>query len=515
MVKMRFAVSFCILFMGILLIKSVVQSEHAFAQQPGWAPRARIPGSHDLAPTPWLVEDSSGTIHAFLAQGYRDDDKASETAIFYARWTLGEGWSNLIDVILPPFGDHLSILGVVADEQGMAHLAFISGQGETSKVFYSNAPLIQAGYAKAWLPPVEIDDALGYVGGALAGDGKRFLGIMYSQDGSSIVQATSLDRGETWSTPTPVLPISAEDRFAYGIRLFTDADGIVHAVWTENSLSGTGRAIFYARLAPDDQGWSEPHLLAKAPDFEERMDGQLSNRVEFPSIVKHENSVIVLYTVCDPCEKRMQFLPDGGQWEGPFVPFDSRGSYGFSDGFVEDAGGKLHLLLVDRARGNNLWHAMSLGGSWGMFDPVVPQVAANLAGSKKGEEEGYQPYDIRAISSRGNILLVTWTQDPGFEDNGAWYSYQVLDIAPLPSVTLPEHPPLGVTRALAPSLSVSATEVVPLPTTSLQPILIPARALPPPPQSSNVAEALMVGVVPTGLLIGLIVGGFLWIRRRR
>ena len=514
MAKIRFGVLLWLLLIGILLFNGVTRYGHAFAQQPGWAPRARIPGSHDLAPTPWLVEDGSGTIHAFLAQGYSDDDKARETAIFYARWTLRDGWSRLIDIILPPLGTHVSILGVVADDQGIAHIAFMSSEGETSKVFYASAPLRQAGDAKAWLQPVEIDDALGHVGGALASDGRGFLGMMYSRDGSSIVQATSLDSGESWTVPTPVLPVSAEDRFAYGIRLFTDVDGVVHAVWTENSLSGTGRAIFYARLNPDEQGWSEPYLLAQAPDFEERMDSKMSNRVEFPSIVKHDNRVIVMYTVCDPCEKRMQFLPDGGEWEGPFVPFDSRGSYGYSDGFVEDADGRLHLLLVDRARGNNLWHTRSLGGSWGPFDPVVPQTAANLAGSQKGGD-GYQPYDIRAISSRGNILLVTWTQDPGFEDNGAWYSYQTLDVVPLPSVAFPEQPQIRVDRAPVLPSSWNTMEVSAMLPAGLQPIRIPVRVLPPPRAFSSVADALIAGIVPTGLLIGLIVGSFLVVRRHR
>ena len=91
-------VSFAV-FVGLL---NSLDLGHAFAQANGWSPRERIPGSHDLAVTPLLVADTNGTVHAFHAQAFEDDESGQYMAIFHSTWSLQGGWTKPIDVILPP-----------------------------------------------------------------------------------------------------------------------------------------------------------------------------------------------------------------------------------------------------------------------------------------------------------------------------------------------------------------------------------------------------------------------------
>ena len=333
----------------------------------------------------------------------------------------------------------------------MIHLAFISGDAQSSKTYYSRAPAGRAGEAPAWSAPVEIGDGLLAVGGALVGDGEGFLIAIYSEDGTAINAASSYDGGGSWSASTPILPISAERSLPFAIKLFVDEQRQVHVVWAENSSEGTGQTVLYAKLGADHVAWSEPIILATAGSGDGRPPraGALSDRVENPSLVKHEGQIIVMYTACEPCERVMRVSMDDGQsWQRAFQPFESRGSYGTEDGFAVDSDNTLHLLLVDRARGNNLWHTILRGGNWGGFESVVSQAESDS--SYDDPATRFAPYSPHAVVSQGNVLLVSWFQDPGGVHNGTWSSYKILDVPSLPKVVVPAPTVTALPTSLTP-----------------------------------------------------------------
>jgi hypothetical protein len=155
----------------------------------------------------------------------------------------------------------------------------------------------------------------------------------------------------------------------------------------------------------------------------------------------------VMYSACEPCEKRMRRSEDGGDtWTQPEAFLPSRGDSGPVT-YAVDGNNVLHALWGDRAQGFSLWHrsTSSPSGPWSAPDPVVP--LGERERHADNPATAFESYNPRAVVSQGNVLLVSWRLDPGAGGNGTWYSFTSLDTAELPFIAvptiLPEANPVG------------------------------------------------------------------------
>jgi hypothetical protein len=232
-----------------------------------WSPRERIPGTHDEAETPFLVADRNRTVHAFHSQPFTEDGQ--ERAIVYSRWTPDSGWTLPTDVILPPFGWLAVIRGVYLDQNGIMNMIFFGGEDLNANIYYSWAPAVDANKARAWSVPEVIGERATVQTAAMAADELGNLIVLYggNSEGNGLYWVFSVDGGHSWSNSKSVFLALDNEHFVYAPQLYLDQNRMLHAVWVVNDTSGTGQAIYYAKLDVENWEWTEPVLLATAGQF--------------------------------------------------------------------------------------------------------------------------------------------------------------------------------------------------------------------------------------------------------
>jgi len=483
-------------FVAVLVGVIAVNGLTGTAQQAyGWTPQQTIPDYHPETEPPCLVVDQNHTVHAFSSQWLIEDEGQSVMAILYNQWTLKRGWTVPVDIMLSPVKE-ARILGAFLDQRGIMHMIFYGGDNTVGDIYYARAPAVDAGQAPAWSTPVLVGESANDPSvAALSGDDKGNLVIVYSgkQDGWGLYTLYSADGGETWTEPVPMFLTYAE-LFPLVLKLSRGESGVIHAVWDVRDLGGNGRRINYAGLSLDDRQWTEPVTLAEA---------ETGYGVLLPTVVEHGDEVIVAYSGVT-----MRSSKDGGKtWTAPANPFRQVGVNGTMS-FVVDSNDDLHFLWAQRITASpdihGVWHSVWLDGQWTEPEAVV-------SGVRVSDASGYgsfDPYEVRAVVSRGNVILVTWRTDPGPQSraNGVWYSYVVLEAPQLPQVLLPA-------ALTMPESTLTPTVPLPVHTQTPPPGLVKTdegdalagtALLNGTAFLSNPALALALGLVPVVLLIGVI-----------
>ena len=90
-----------------------------------------------------------------------------------------------------------------------------------------------------------------------------------------------------------------------------------------------------------------------------------------------------------------------------------------------------------------MWHSNWDTSRW--TEPL-PVVSGPLRNVENAGDIGFDPSHARAVVSQGNVILVTWSTDPGVAKNGLWYSHTSIESPELPIVLLPT--PIPTTTAL-------------------------------------------------------------------
>ena len=473
-------ITFGILF---LIILSVSDSPLA-AQQPNqWSPPQRIPYYDDEGQAPHLLADSNKTVHAFNSQKV-----SGQLVITYRQWSLDQGWTVPIDILLPTEKKQARIMDVFLDQSGMMHLVFFSGDDGGANIYYSKAPAVHAGQAQAWSAPELIGEkARSPSIAALAGDDKGNLFVVYSgkPDGIGVYAIYSNDAGDTWSEPIPIFLTYSSELFPFAFKIHLDQQGQLHALWTINNIGGNGEAIYYARLSTEHLQWSEPIELAVVEGYE----------ADWASVIEHNNELFVIYQNSVPATRWMRKSYDGGEtWTEPVRPFPHVGEYGHA-ALVVDSNNELHMILGNRI-GNpaihGMWHSRWQSDHWGNLKAIISGASSKVRGS------GFDPTMPTSIVSQGNLLLATWVNDHGF--NGAWYSYLILDAPELPAVALPT-----LTAQPSPTPTATVTSPASTPSPLLNPMLR-GQSDESPASRSSPAWPLIVGFIPVVLLILATIG---------
>jgi hypothetical protein len=399
------------------------------AQSPlRWSIPQRIRGISDDTNPPILVADQNRTVHAFYSQW-----TTGNLAIFYNQWTPTTGWTSPVDVILSPYKQQATVLGAVLDSEGMFHVIFFGGIAQGAQIYYSSAPAVNAGQARAWSTPKMIGDgAMAPASGALVGDGKGNLFVLYSgnRDGDGIYEVHSTDGGATWSDPISIYLTGSSGQSACCLQMYLGQQGWLHAIWLVVDAKGQGRGIYYDRSNVRENRWTLPTALAQSPS---------GLGVRDPTIIEHQGVVFAAFYDADlGGHYVMRVSSDEGQtWKDPATSFPMYVGANGPGSFVVDANHNLHLFWGERIPGasgapdiHGMWHS-----EWQGDNPwTEPQ--AIVSGPSSPE---FDPFGAEAAISQGNVLLVTWRQDPGpnTDANGIWYSYATLDSPELALIPLP------------------------------------------------------------------------------
>lgn len=385
-----------------------------------WMPEQQIPEYHFQTQPPLMVVDANRTVHAFSSQRF-DEENKSILAIVYNNWSLERGWSEPTDILISPNKNEARLTGVYLEKQtGIIHVTFFGGDGTEADIYYAKAPINEAGRAAAWSLPIVIGEGTGDPELAdIIGDGSGNIVVVYSgiRQGRGLYTVFSEDGGKSWTDPQPMF-LTYGDNFPVVFDSFPGDADVVHLVWDVRDRGGNGRQIYYSNLKVAEKRWEVPVLLSEV----ETGYGILN-----PVIVEYESELIVAYSGVV-----MQRSSDGGRnWTAPDKPFIHTGVNGVMS-FVVDSSNGLHLLWAQRITGSpdihGVWHSVWQNGRWSDPEAVVsgPQVA-DFTGDK-----AFDPFDVRAVVSQGNVILTTWRSDPGLRGNGIWFSYFILDSPELP-----------------------------------------------------------------------------------
>lgn len=459
--------------------------------QSQWIPVRPIPEYNDRRP-PVMVVDSAGTVHAFNSGRIPDSE---DTAVYYRTWTLADSWSSPVDIMLSPESGPIRVQDVEIDENNQLHMLFFAGNPpQTGNIYYTTAPVWQAGNARAWSAPVIVGADAGPLSVAeLARDERGRMVALYGGqgDGIGLYAVQSLDNGRSWSAPTILSLVNDADRWPSVIQTAWDEVGELHVVWSVANERALGVEVLYARLDGALAQWSLPMLLA------ERQGSDYA--ANWPSIVAHEGKLFVLYMDDFPPTRFVRISEDWGRtWSEPIRPFPHIGEYGGAV-FLHDGDGRLHLILGNRipvTETHGMWHSVWQGDHWSLLEPVVSGPKTNT----------FDPSAPRAVMANGNVLLAAWWHDaPDAELPD--FSYAIMDaqgIEPVPVQTpTPEATAVGSVNS-ATAVAIPAN----LPALSDSGLAVNV-------ETTSPDRTLAMGVLPVLVIIALLVMGVVWRQKRR
>jgi hypothetical protein len=411
---------FLILFLSIFLFVVINHGVTAFAQEQSiWPPQQQIPGYLGDTNPPILIAEPNSKVHAFAYQ--QMGAGGQEIAIIYNQWSLDQGWTLPVDILLSPLKQSARLLDVFEDKTGMMNLIFFGGDNTDANIYYSKGPAKEANLVSAWSNPELIGDgALNPQNGAIASDGNGNLVVVFSgyQFGNGIYAVYSNDAGETWTSPTPIFLTGNNQLFPSDSKLYFDPAGYFYTVWSVYDTNGHGVAVYFSRLNSGSLQWGNIQTIATGTGL----------GTDLPDIIVYNGQVVMTYYNSNANTQWMVRSKDYGQtWTQPIQLSSMIIGRNGAASMVIDSNNILHSFFGGRIPGNpdihGMWHSVWKGNYWSTPEAIIsgPRVV-DLTG-----DQGFDPTAPIAVVSQGNILLVTWRSDYGLKGNGVWYSYEKLD----------------------------------------------------------------------------------------
>jgi hypothetical protein len=484
---------FCIIVITLFAVIYFNHNYNVSAQgRLNWSPQQQIPGYMGDTHPPILIAAKNYTVHAFSYQPVGVGDNV--TAIIYSQWSLDQGWTLPVDILLSPFKREARLLSVFQDKDGMIHLIFFGGDNTEANIYYAEAPASVAGSVSAWSTPIMIGEgALNPENGAIGGDDDGNLVVVFSgnQFGNGLYVVYSNDNGKTWSSPTPIFLTGNGQLYPFESRFYLGQSGHIYTVWSVYDVVGHGVAIYFSWLNVSQKLWTNIQKIVTGYGL----------GADLPNIIENKGQLIITYYNSNANAQWMIQSRDYGEsWTQPARISSTLIGRNGASALVADSNSGLHFLFGGRKPGNpdihGMWHSVFQGSYWSVPEAVVsgPQVVDRIDG------KAFDPYDARAIVVQGDVLLATWRSDPGLKGNGVWYSYKILDTPEQSSASSEEVKPAIVSNPVASSV-VSNTLLYPTP--SFVPFEYPYGT-----SKNNLlnnpANALIIGIFPVFLLIVIV-----------
>jgi hypothetical protein len=395
------------------------------AQEPyRWTVPKRIPDYFDYLDPPIMVADNNRSVHAFNLE-----NQDNTYTIVYRQWSIANGWTIPVEVLLPEFlGLAPSLLDVILDESGYINLIYFAGGRDSGSIYFTRSLAVYAYDAAAWSKPeVVTSDAGPLPSGKIIELQNSELAVVFSGNryGNGVYETIFSSKEGVWTTPILVHRSKTEDFFPGGINLAYDPDGFIHAVWDYSDDSGLAKTTWYGRRNIDRGVWESIHELSHV-DNDLEYSGQAS-------IIKGEGILIVVYYDDFPPTRFIRTSHDNGDtWSSGIRPFPHRGGYGYAR-LVMDSLGTIHMIIGNRIQSpeiHGMWYSRFVEDIWLPLTPITSGLAT----------DSYDPTQPRAVVVQGNVLLAAWSNDVRSEfRTGAWYSYTLLDAPELPVKPLPER----------------------------------------------------------------------------
>ncbi len=481
----------------------------AIAQDSGesWSQPLNISGSGDKpSAQPFLVADPAGIAHLFYTQRVSREIGESDT-LMYAAWD-GKNWSKPNDIFIAPeaaINDSITYPQAVIDDQGIIHLIWMgSPRYPNYSLFYSSVPASEASSATTWNTPLEIAADLTGTNYsiALAYEAPQTLHAIFARvrqgstppENRALAYTRSTDGGKTWSEPIDFYTISEQTSGASNTRIITVAPNKVFATWSEWDDSGNGQKVYFMRSLDSGTTWEGPTILAKTKENEYERDW-----ANIASL--GDRKLVVMWEGGFRAYRHAMYSDDDGEtWGEPIDTFPGLiGENGYAE-FGYDGAGTLHVFVAQRIREGNpenltgdlgLWHSVWEGGTrWSR---------PTLAG---GPNPMVNP-TIAIIN--GNQVVASWFSFSTFEVSVL--TGELLGIPTIePQVWPTPTPKISATPSLAPAMLQS--------TPSPEGPVLSSQSLPPTGLSLNPGSAVILGVVPSILLIFAVLFIIRWKKRR-
>jgi hypothetical protein len=482
-----------------------------------------VPASTPTAPSAWsqpvnlsygwfpdIAADSYGGLHVVWSSGKviaKTGSIATQPpdefdVVMYTTNPDGTGWSEPNDIAAMTSGGEATRPSLYIDQNGILHLLY----RETS-IFYSQAPVVDSVSARAWSPPIIVNESQVAYFSRMAVDSKGLLHLVYTENVPStkcpvcyhLFYRQSTDNGKTWSIR---VDISKGDIGAAKPQILIDKDNNLHVVWESGIGGAYGQlndptSVMYANSTDGGKTWSQPYTFP-APNGWGR------------NVTIGENgrgALIVAWLGLNEDQVYSQTSNDHGKtWSDPQPIPNVWGGWSIYNARLDDysmatdSNGNVHLVFVGRLSADDknleILHLTWDGSTWSS-----PETITTLTGDV--------PEWPRLAISLGNQLNVVWfvreqahIWDAGNSQYKIWYSNDTIHSTALKPNPRPTPAPEAVSTAL-PSPSPQPTP------TPIPPALV--AALNSPISNFNIyseydnmwmmAKSLVPGIVLLGLVI--------------
>ena len=457
-----------------------------------WSEPIRLSNPEFQAWAPAIVSDMAGNVHVMWSQTMTENPPPAEgDTLFYARWD-GQQWSEPRDVLVSPEGGaEFPDLAVTPD--GTLHAVWGTG-GTGSKLMYARAPACCANDARNWSQPISLGMPVNLTTALVADERGRLHAAFASLETGNIVYRRSDDGGITWPVWVDIPGgMHQNDEFTVYPRLAVDGRGRVHAAWTVRPWPG--RLVMYARSDDGGDTWNEPQMI----DSADRADYAAGYGPYLIDVETYgEDEVHLIWDGAPTVERNHIWSSDGGNtWSGPdllFPEITGVGRSGWND-MVMDSASTLHAVSI----GGPL-HASWSETAWSHSTDIAQQ-----------QYEGVGEW-MRIALSLGNQLHVVWN-DKNNQPFSVWYVSG--EIVEAPAIAAQPLPTAMTTPTLVAAPTVAASPVTELvtPTVGVQPDL-DNNGLPDNTTLPNPGEALLIGLIPALLIVGIVFVVSIWRARQ-
>jgi hypothetical protein len=471
--------------LGLLLLAAIVllepQSILAQAPSSGWTTpedvSAPISAGNDLFSV--LICDPNQNLHVLWSKSHSNGSE------IYYRTDAAGALSAPIDVLALADPLTVRLSATLTEPDSTLHViwqnSYIKGD-----VFYSSAPLAEAGDPHAWDTPRLVVSQADSAG--MLPDYSGSLHIVYGAsdaDGysNSVYQVRSDDGGLTWSEPSLIYEARTAVPSTIGGAPAFDAAGRMHVGITIRSQEyGAYSELGYIRSLDGGQTWQPYQVIATQSEATPNVS------VIAPFVFGADE---IHLTYHDP--RRMhRWSNDGGTtWSNPVQIIELGAGFGGANFLAKDSAG---VLRAATGVANGVYVSTFDGSRW-----LAPE---------RIESRSMDPHGQQLVVCQGNQLHVVY-DDRVVADTTVWYSHKQVDAPHIEQSPIPT-PVAGKNAVL---VSREAQQVSPTaePTAIGEPTPVLTQATPPAASGSALAPVL----ISTTLVVVFICVVLVWRTLRR
>ncbi len=321
----------------------------------GWSTPVNVSFSPGPSGSPVLAVDSTGVAHLAWY-----DNNPGNWEILYSSRPLPGPWSPAENVSAN--ASYSLVPSMVIEPDDSVNIAWQDYGGP--RIAWQGTLLSKAREAgQDFAPPEAISSTAGYGGYPevrdpnLAVDSQKTIHLAWAGNtagGYRIFYARKPDGG-VWTFPRVIHEGSGN---SFRPRLAVDAGDVLHVVWQEMLSSNTQIDVYYSRLIGNDV-WATPtNLSQNTGDSQE--PGLLIGADGTLHVVWRDNSLSA-----DQADILYMYKPLAGAWS-PIADVSNTAGDSAGPVLVEDAAATLHLAWYDNTPGNweILYATRPLAGSW-------------------------------------------------------------------------------------------------------------------------------------------------------